>query len=184
MPQGRLFVAILASMILAGCATIPTGPSVMVLPTPGKPLEQFQGEDAVCRQWAAESLGPGTTPEMQSAVTSAAVGTAVGAAVGAVFGSVGGHAGSGAAIGAASGLAGGTLMGLGAMQAHWWEVQRRYDIAYQQCMYTKGNQVPGVAQNPPAPRRNYPPPPPPPPNPPPDLGPAPAPGYTLPPPGP
>jgi hypothetical protein len=182
MHHGRILILVLASAILAGCASIPTGPSVMVLPTPGKPLEQFQGEDAICRQWAAQSLGSGTTPEVQSAATSAAVGTAVGAAAGAVIGSVGGHAGSGAAVGAATGLAAGTLMGLNALQAHWWEVQRRYDIAYQQCMYTKGNQVPGVVQNPPAPRRNYPPPPPP--NTPPDLGPAPAPGYTLPPPGP
>jgi hypothetical protein len=25
------------------------------------------------------------------------------------------------------------------------EVQRRYDIAYQQCMYSKGHQVPGYS---------------------------------------
>jgi hypothetical protein len=30
------------------------------------------------------------------------------------------------------------------------EVQRRYDIAYQQCMYSKGNQVPGYAIQKPA----------------------------------
>jgi hypothetical protein len=24
-----------------------------------------------------------------------------------------------------------------------WTIQRRYDIAYQQCMYAKGNQIPG-----------------------------------------
>jgi hypothetical protein len=27
-----------------------------------------------------------------------------------------------------------------------WEVQRRYDNAYQQCMYAKGNQIPAVTQ--------------------------------------
>ena len=45
---------------LAGCATIPTGPSVMVLPGQGKPFEQFQADDAVCRQWASAQVG--TTP--------------------------------------------------------------------------------------------------------------------------
>jgi hypothetical protein len=41
-----------------------------------------------------------------------------------------------------------------------WEVQRRYDNAYQQCMYAKGNQIPAME---PMPARNgYVPPPPPP----------------------
>jgi hypothetical protein len=30
------------------------------------------------------------------------------------------------------------------------EVQRRYDIAYQQCMYSKGHQVPGYSIQKPA----------------------------------
>jgi len=28
-----------------------------------------------------------------------------------------------------------------------WEVQRRYDNAYQQCMYAKGNQIPPWSRN-------------------------------------
>jgi hypothetical protein len=44
-------------------------------------------------------------------------------------------------------------------------MQRRYDIAYQQCMYAKGNQLPGQAV-----RQNIPPPPPPPAPPPPPHG--------------
>jgi hypothetical protein len=39
-----------------------------------------------------------------------------------------------------------------------WSVQRRYDNAYMQCMYAKGNQVPGVTR---PSRMAYPPPPPP-----------------------
>ncbi|HKW93428.1 MAG TPA: glycine zipper family protein [Methylomirabilota bacterium] len=50
------------------------------------------------------------------------------------------------------------------MDAPAWEVQRRYDNAYVQCMYAKGNQVPGRAPAqaaPPAPPAGPPPPPPP-----------------------
>jgi hypothetical protein len=49
-------------------------------------------------------------------------------------------------------------------------VQQRYDVAYSQCMYSRGNQVPGYVQPPPPayappppPPPGYPPPPPPPP---------------------
>ena len=43
--------------IPAGCATLPTGPSVHVMPADGKPFEQFQREDATCRQWAETEIG-------------------------------------------------------------------------------------------------------------------------------
>jgi hypothetical protein len=61
----------------------------------------------------------------------------------------------------------GTLIGTGAGSsgATWTQMtaQQRYDIAYMQCMYAKGNQVPGytVVAVAPTPYR-YPPPPPPP----------------------
>jgi hypothetical protein len=29
-----------------------------------------------------------------------------------------------------------------------WDLQRRYDIAYQQCMYSRGNQLPGYYRRP------------------------------------
>jgi hypothetical protein len=42
------------ALLLTACASAPTGPSVMVLPGSGKSFEQFQAEDAACRQWAAQ----------------------------------------------------------------------------------------------------------------------------------
>jgi hypothetical protein len=72
----------------AGCATAPSGPSVLVLPGTGKPFEQFQADVSVCRDWAARQV-------------------------------------KGAFMDAPS-----------------FEVQRRYDNAYVQCMYAKGHQVP------------------------------------------
>jgi hypothetical protein len=153
----------LAVLVMGGCATIPAGPSVMVLPSPEKSFEQFQVEDGVCRQWAGQQIGvsPQETAN-QNTAAGAIIGTAMGAALGAAIGAASGNAGTGAAIGAASGLVGGTAVGANAGQASGWEAQRRYDMAYQQCMYAKGNQVPGTTQRY---RRTYsgPPPPPPPP---------------------
>ena len=37
-------------------------------------------------------------------------------------------------------------MGSNAGAASEYQLQRRYDIAYQQCMYAKGNQIPGVVR--------------------------------------
>jgi len=82
-------VLMLSSVLALGaCSTAPSGPSVMVLPGSGKPLEQFQLDDAACRQWATQQMGTGGDS---------------------------------------------------------WMIQHRYDIAYQQCMYSRGNLIPGVA---------------------------------------
>ena len=74
------FVSVGAALVVAACASIPTGPNVLVLPGNGKSFEQFQTADAVCRQWSAQQTGT--------------------------------------------------------------SVQVHYDIAYAQCMYAKGNQIP------------------------------------------
>src|SRR5208283_2584645 len=98
----NIFLFVMMFVVLNGCATVPTGPRVMVLPGPGKPFDQFQVEDATCRQWARLQIGQ--SPQE-------------------------------------------------------WEAQRRYDIAYQQCMYANGNVIPGTRRV----HRTLPPPPPPPP---------------------
>ncbi|HYA12239.1 MAG TPA: glycine zipper family protein [Thermodesulfovibrionales bacterium] len=152
----------LAMLTVTGCATIPSGPSVMSLPGPGKTLEQFQADDAICRQWAAQQIGlsPQETVN-QNTATGAAVGTAIGAGLGAAIGAASGHAGSGAAIGAGTGLLVGTTSGANAGQFYGREAQRRYDIAYMQCMYAKGNDIPGFVTRPRRSQRIVPPPPPP-----------------------
>ena len=161
MKWGRSLFLLFAAATLGGCATMPTGPSVMVLPDPGKPFEVFQSEDLACRNWAAVQTGqqPDETVS-QNLVGGTAIGTLVGAGLGAAIGAASGNVGAGAAIGAASGLVGGAAVASGPAYAAGWEVQRRYDIAYQQCMYAKGNQIPGLVR---PSRRDYwvPPPPPP-----------------------
>lgn len=135
-----ILIVVMAVSILAGCATVPTGPRVMVYPEPGKPFEVFQEEDNACRMWAGQQIGMSQEELDRTTVRSAAAGTAIGAGVGAAIGSAYGHAGTGALIGAGTGL----LAGLAATDSgrvYGWEAQRRYDMAYQQCMYAKGNQV-------------------------------------------
>jgi hypothetical protein len=119
------------------------------MPTPGKPFDLFIAEDAICRQWAEKRIGMNPQEiSNQNAVSGAAVGTAIGAGVGALLGAASGHAGAGAAIGAGSGLLLGTASGADAGQVYGAEAQRRYDNSYLQCMYSKGNQVPGIVTRP------------------------------------
>ncbi len=139
-------------LAIGGCAAVPRGPSVSVLPGSGKTFEQFQADDAACRQWAERHMGESPQETMnQNTATGAVIGTAAGALLGAAVGSASGHAGAGAAIGAGSGLLLGTSVGASAGQGHVREAQRRYDISYQQCMYAKGNQIPGMEPAPPTP---------------------------------
>ena len=164
----RLVVPLLAVLGLSACATVPSGPSVMVLPGSGKPFDQFQMDDASCRQWAYQQSGAPRANPGGSVLAGAAIGTIIGGAAGAALGAIGGNPGLGAAVGAGVGAVGGTATGANAAGLSSWEMQRRYDFSYQQCMYAKGNQIPGsvVRRSPPS----YAPPPPPPPPPPPGLG--------------
>lgn len=162
-----------ALLALAACTTIPTGPSVMAMPGTGKSFDQFRADDADCRQYAYSQVGGATANDaaVDSGVRSAAVGTAVGALAGAA---IGGHRGAG--VGAGVGLLAGSAAGANAAQASAYGSQRRYDNAYVQCMYAKGDRVPVPGRmygpergyySPPPPSGDYAPPPPPYGNPPP-----------------
>jgi hypothetical protein len=142
--------------LLSACATVPTGPSVMVLPGVGKPFEQFQVDDMLCRRYAQTQTGvPPGEAGRQSTINTAALGTLLGA--GTAIGAAAGDAGLGAAIGAGSGLLFGTASGAEAGAGASRALQGRYDVSYVQCMYAKGNQVPGTRT---APQSSYVPPPP------------------------
>jgi hypothetical protein len=144
--------------LLSACAAVPTGPSVMVLPGVGKPFDQFQVDDMVCRQFAQTQTGvPPGEAGTRSTINTAALGTLLGAGAGAAIGAAAGDAGVGAAIGAGSGLLLGTASGAEVGAGVGRSLQWRYDVSYMQCMYAKGNQLPGREA---APRSSYVPPPP------------------------
>ena len=154
------------TLAVGGCASIPTGPSMMVLPGSTKSFDQFRFDDASCRQFSYEQVS-GRTParaQEETGLRSAAIGTAVGALAGAAI-----DGSSGAAAGAGVGLLMGGLVGAGAADASGYDAQRRYDHSYQQCMYAKGHRIPvsgrfaqaqAAQQSQPSSRSSYPPPPP------------------------
>jgi len=172
-------LCLLVSVLAGACASVPSGPSVMVLPGSGKDFNQFQVDDGDCRQFASQQVGTSVDEAgAKNTATGAVIGTVVGAALGAAIGAAAGSPATGAAVGAGAGLFGGTAIGAGNAQAAQVSVQRRYDASYVQCMYARGNQVPVARGSMPAyrqPAAAAPPPPPPPP-------PANTPSYVIPPP--
>lgn len=162
MTKTRLALALSSMALVAACASVPTGPSVMVLPGTGKNFDQFRADDYECKQYASLQVNGGTPDSAaeSSGVKSAAIGAAVGATAGAIMG---GH--RGAATGAGVGLIGGSVAGAGSADSSQRTLQQRYDIGYTQCMYAKGHQIPtsGRFSAPRQPAANYVSPPPPPP---------------------
>lgn len=158
------------ALLLSACATEPLGPTVAVMPAPNKPFDVFQTDQAVCKQFASDQVRGGAEQSNNQQVGTAVLGTLLGAGLGAALGG-----GRGAAVGAGVGAVGGTAVGASGGQRTQYSLQQRYDLAYAQCMYSRGNQVPGYQPPPPA---GYAPPPPPPPG----YAPPPPPGYAPPPP--
>ncbi|WP_428489125.1 YMGG-like glycine zipper-containing protein [Rhodopila sp.] len=178
-PLTRPAALLLPLLLLNACASEPMGPTVAVMPAPGKPFDVFQGDQALCKQFATNETQGGAQSANNRQVGTAVIGTLLGAGLGAAIGG-----GRGAAIGAGAGALGGTAVGAGPAGQAQGSLQQRYNLAYSQCMYSRGNQVPGFApagSPPPLPPGYAPPPPPrgypPPPSYPPGYPPPPPPGY-------
>ena len=131
--------ALLSLLLISACVTVPTGPSTMALPGTGMSWDRFRVDDGECQQFALAQSGGVTAQQAgaNSGAATAAVGTLIGAAAGAAI-----NGGTGAAIGAGAGLATGALVGTSTASASSYEMQRRYDNGYMQCMYAKGHKVP------------------------------------------
>ena len=154
----KIPTALGALLLLGACVSVPKGPSLMALPGTGKTSDQFRYDDMDCRSFADAQIG-GTSPSdaaNASTAKSAVIGTAVGAGVGAAFGGA-----SGAAVGAGFGLLTGAAVGASAGETTAYALQRRYDQAYIQCMYSKGHKVPVSGRLSSTPPSYVPPPPPP-----------------------
>jgi len=135
----RVAVVGLALIALAGCASTPTGPTVQVMPAPNKSLAVFSDDNMICKHYAAGEVEGEASHSDWMQVAIGAGGTLLGAGLGAAIG--GGH---GAAIGAGAGALGGSAVGLVPSSKAQKTTQDRYDIAYVQCMATRGNQVDGT----------------------------------------
>lgn len=142
---GHIVVAAVAGLMLAGCAQTPMGPTVQVMPGPGKTFDAFQADQANCKTYAAGQVQGQAEAANQQAVGAGVLSTVLGAGLGAAIGGVSGNAGAGAAIGAASGAGMGTAIGASGSSNAQMGIQQQYDNAFSQCMYAKGEQVPGFA---------------------------------------
>jgi hypothetical protein len=132
------------TLALAGCATVPSAPTVLVLPGAQKSSAQFHDEQTHCQQQANAQVAPSVDAVNNQATGSAVVGTLLGAAVGALFGSPY-YTSASAAWGAGAGLMVGSSVGAGGSQAAQYNLQQRYEVAFAQCMVALGNQLPGQA---------------------------------------
>lgn len=144
MKRAVLTLVIISS--LAACVSAPTGPTIAIMPREGKPFEVFQQDDQQCREFAANAIKDTSNAALKEGATSAAIGAALGAAAGAV---IQGGSGQNIGTGAGVGLLGGAAMGAMNSSGKQNQAQVQYNIAYQQCMYSKGNQVPSY------PTQNY-----------------------------
>jgi len=140
MKRAVLTLVIISSLAsLAACVSAPTGPTIAIMPREGKPFDVFQQEDQLCRQFAANAVQDTSNAALKEGATSAIIGAALGAAAGAVIqGGNSQNVGTGAGVGLLGGAAMGAMNSSGKQN----QAQVQYNIAYQQCMYSKGNQVP------------------------------------------
>lgn len=158
-----------AAVTLSGCVTPPPGPTIPATPGSGKSFEAFQQDEQVCETYANQRIAGQVEAANNHAVGSAIIGTALGAGLGAAVGG-----GRGAGIGAASGAVVGSAVGSDQSANSQYGIQRRYNIAYGECMTSHGDSVasyggypprgyppPGYGPPPPPPPGYYPPPPPP-----------------------
>jgi hypothetical protein len=129
--------AVAVIMLLTGCATQPLEPTVAVAPPPKKLPEAFQVDQAVCKQYADQQVADyQENPSVALGVMM--VGLILIPGLGWAW------AGErGVIVGGALGLGGGAALGVSEEERTRSDAQRRYDLAYQQCMYVEGNDVAG-----------------------------------------
>ena len=139
MRSSKSLAVVIGALLTAGCATTPTGPMVRVMPGPNKPFEVFAHERDDCEHYASDQIAGGAQVANNRALGATALGAVLGLGVGAATGS-----GRAATVGALSGGAIGAAVGANQSSFAGYSLQRRYDVAYSQCMYAKGNQVPGM----------------------------------------
>jgi hypothetical protein len=115
---------LLVAIPLAACAAAPPyAPTVLAIPRSGESVNQFQADDLACRK----DMQTHTAPP--------------GAAQAAASSSAGGNTGAGAAVDAGAGPLTGSAAGASNADAIAGGALSQYDVAYAQCMTSKGYTV-------------------------------------------
>jgi len=115
------------------------------MPGPGKSFEAFQADQAACKTYAASQVKDQADAANQRALGTALITTAIGAATGGAVGSTGAALGTGAGVGAVIGSGVGTAIASSQNSGDQANIQAQYDTSFAQCMYAKGELVPGLA---------------------------------------
>ena len=140
MNRQSLAIAIAASSMLADCAQ-PIGPTVQVLPPPGKTFEAFQADQRECSLYTNAQIRPMVDQAATAQLGTAVIGTALGAGLGAAIGG-----GRGAGIGAASGAIVGAATGTDQNAQAQSRIQVFYDNTFAACMVARGDVLPAAPQ--------------------------------------
>jgi hypothetical protein len=107
------------------------------MPGPGKTFESFQADKVFCKAFASEQVqGQADTSNKRAVGTALSTGR-LGAATGGLVGS------AGAAVGATAGVGAGSTSGRSSSENDQLGIQRQYNNAFSQCMYSQHDQVPG-----------------------------------------
>jgi len=128
-------------LALSACAQTPMGPTIAVMPGPNTSFSQFQDDQTVCRNFAAQAVNDQARGANLRGLGTAALTTALGAGLGAAIGG-----GQGAGIGAAAGALGGSGLAVHSTMNANAAIQAQYDNAFAACMYSLGNSVPAMGQ--------------------------------------
>jgi len=128
-------IAISSLSLLTACVTPPMGPMIPARPGDGKSMSEFSQDDDYCQGYANDKVAGRVNAANDDAVRRGLIGTIIGAAIGGAVGNT-----RGAVIGGTAGAVVGSNSGRGYSQ---YGVQRQYDMAYAQCMASRGNDVPG-----------------------------------------
>ncbi len=123
-------------LCLAACAQQPIMPTAGVTPGPGKTDVAFAADASACKQTASQSIAGQVDAANRQATTGAVTGAAINLLSGGLA-NVGSNLGDTASGAAATGLQN--------SQDAQGNIQTVYDTAYNQCMYARGNNVPGMA---------------------------------------
>src|ERR1700682_2097920 len=120
-------LSLVALALMAGCETMPVGPTVTALQGAARSSDEFRTDDVDCRQYAHAQADEVTLAPADGSTV-------------------------------AGGRTGSLIDGTDSAQFVGYGSQRRYNRAYVQCMYIKGNKVPLLARERwPAPRSPWPP---------------------------
>jgi hypothetical protein len=139
---------LLVLSVLAGCYTMPEGPTVTALPGDARSASEFRTDNVDCRQYAYAQTDAATSASAGHAgrIASAAHGAAADAAPDRRDSTVGG------------GGMGSVIDGIDSAEFEGYGPQAVYNRAYVHCMYFKGNKVFLLARERwPAPRSPWPP---------------------------